>query len=33
MGTHVDRLSEVGTITLRKVKRKKGAIAVGYDID
>lgn len=33
MGTHVDRLSDIGTIMLRKVKRKKGAIAVGYDIN
>lgn len=32
VGSHVGRLSEIGAIRLRKVKRKKGMISVGYDV-
>ncbi len=32
-GTHVNRLSEVGKIMIRKVDTKKGSIRVAYDIE
>lgn len=32
VGSHTDRLSEIGDITIRSIKRKKGLIAVGYDV-
>lgn len=31
-GTHVNNLSEVGTVNIRKIKQEKGAIRVGYDV-
>lgn len=31
-GTHVDNISEVGPITIKKVKAKKGVIKVSYDL-
>jgi Ser-tRNA(Ala) deacylase AlaX len=32
VGSHVSRISEIGEISLRKVKRKKGMISVGYNV-
>ena len=32
-GTHVSNLSEIGSITIRKIKTEKGNIRVGYGID
>lgn len=31
-GTHVASLAEVGDVTIRKIKSKKGMIRVGYDV-
>lgn len=32
VGSHTDSLSAIGNITIRGIKRKKGLIAVGYDV-
>jgi len=33
MGTHVSRTAEVGKITIRNMKMKKGKLSIGYDVN